>query len=328
MRIGIPKETHPGEKRVMLLPDAVRDLTTLGEEVIVEHNAAIGIHIEDLEYTLAGAIIGDKGVVYSCDLVVQLKRPEQYFYQLLENRSLLCMGHCEEEIWMQEQIEKNKVTLFEMEKILDDLGERVINQCGLTGEVAVYNMLQYMDKLPTDIKAVVIGGGNTSQGALKACNKLGIETKLVRRDHLPHLVDILQNTDLLINGIPWTNQEKFDPNLRYILTRKQLDQCPKTLAVLDLVCAEPPCPIETLRPTTFEDPCYEVDGRKHISLWGYPGLVPVSSAKIYSEQVLPIVFEIARCFHEGQKKLLGYKILNYKHLTQATSYSRRFYDGF
>jgi alanine dehydrogenase len=225
--------------------------------------------------------------VYHADIVVQLKRPDPEVLPLFNGNVLFCMGHHEEDPWMVEGLLKQNVLLVEMEKLKDVVGDRVINQCDLTGEVAVYMVQQYLDKLPVDTKAIVIGQGNTAQGALKACNKLGIQTKFMRRAQLPHLIDYLQDADLLISGIPWTAQEKADPH--YILTQKDLKKLPRHLIILDLVCGEAPNPIETLRPSTFEEPCYTVDGIRHISLWGYPGLVPVSSARIYSPQVLSML---------------------------------------
>ena len=59
MRIGVPKETATGERRVALVPDVVRRLTSAGHEVVVEPGAGDGAGIADEEFTAAGAEIGD-----------------------------------------------------------------------------------------------------------------------------------------------------------------------------------------------------------------------------------------------------------------------------
>jgi len=64
------------------------------------------------------------------------------------------------------------------------------------------------------------------------------------------------------------------------------------MIVLDL-SVDFPNPIETVRSTDYQNPFYIEEGRVHISIYGYPGLVPVSSSRIYSEQVLPIALAIA-----------------------------------
>ena len=294
MIIGIPKETQAGEKRVMLLPEEVKELIQLGHIVWVEEDAAIGIRICDKDYEDVGAISVSERQVYQADLIVRLKRPEGHTFDLLKSGStLFCMGHSEDEPDLVEELGKRNVLLVEMEKLYDKIGERIINQCSLTGEIAIYNSLQYFEKLPTDMKTIIIGQGNVSQGALKACNKLGIDVTMIRRPYLDKLPEFLEDADMLVNGIPWTPEEKKNP--KYILTQNQLQLYANPhLLILDLICAEPPNPIETLRPTFYNDPFYEVDGRKHISLWGYPGLVPISSAKIYSKQVIPFVKMLAQ----------------------------------
>ena len=62
--------------------------------------------------------------------------------------------------------------------------------------------------------------------------------------------------------------------------------------ILDL-SVDYPNPIQTCRPTTINNPYYIEEGKIHVSIYGYPGLVPVSSSKRYSAQVLPLVLEIA-----------------------------------
>ena len=57
MRIGIPRETKPGELRVALLPDHVAILARDGHEIRVASGAAGGIGQLDASYLDAGALI-------------------------------------------------------------------------------------------------------------------------------------------------------------------------------------------------------------------------------------------------------------------------------
>jgi NAD(P) transhydrogenase subunit alpha len=72
MRIGVPKETAAGERRVALVPEVVRKLTSKGHEVVVEAGAAQGALLPDEQYTEAGATIGDP---WSADVVVKVAKP-------------------------------------------------------------------------------------------------------------------------------------------------------------------------------------------------------------------------------------------------------------
>jgi len=62
--------------------------------------------------------------------------------------------------------------------------------------------------------------------------------------------------------------------------------------VLDL-SVDFPNLIETCHPTLIDKPTYVVEGITHISIFGYPGLAPISSSRRYSKQVLPILLKIA-----------------------------------
>ena len=59
MRLGVPKESRVGERRVALIPDTVKSLTGRGLEVVVEPGAGEGSGHPDEQYTEAGATIGD-----------------------------------------------------------------------------------------------------------------------------------------------------------------------------------------------------------------------------------------------------------------------------
>ena len=73
MKIGVPKETAEGERRVALVPDVVKALTAKEIEVAVEPGAGEGASHPDAEYTDAGAKVGDD--VWSADVVLKVTPP-------------------------------------------------------------------------------------------------------------------------------------------------------------------------------------------------------------------------------------------------------------
>src|SRR5947209_17553801 len=76
MRIGLPRETTEGERRVALVPDTVRKLTAEGHEVVVEFGAGAGALLADALYEQAGArLVGDPAAVYGCDVAVKVAPP-------------------------------------------------------------------------------------------------------------------------------------------------------------------------------------------------------------------------------------------------------------
>jgi NAD(P) transhydrogenase subunit alpha len=72
MRIGVPKETVEGERRVALVPEVVRKLSAKDHQVVVEAGAGQAALIPDELFTDAGATIGDP---WGADVVVKVAPP-------------------------------------------------------------------------------------------------------------------------------------------------------------------------------------------------------------------------------------------------------------
>ena len=75
MKVGVPKESAEGERRVALIPDAVRVLTGKGLEVAVESGAGEGARHPDSQYADAGASVGSPEDAWSADVVVKVAPP-------------------------------------------------------------------------------------------------------------------------------------------------------------------------------------------------------------------------------------------------------------
>ncbi len=78
MNLAVPKETAAGERRVALVPDAVKRLTGSGWTVRVETGAGRAAGYPDEEYRDAGAeLVADRGgLLAGADLVVRVRKPE------------------------------------------------------------------------------------------------------------------------------------------------------------------------------------------------------------------------------------------------------------
>jgi len=77
MKLAIPKERRPHERRVAATPDTVKKLISLGFDVIVEKDAGLMSSIPDSEYISAGAkIAADAAQVYDgADIIFKVQRP-------------------------------------------------------------------------------------------------------------------------------------------------------------------------------------------------------------------------------------------------------------
>ena len=76
MRIGVPAETRPHERRVALVPDGVAKLTKAGCSVLVQRGAGTGAYLPDADFEAAGAtIVGSAAEAFAADLVLKVQRP-------------------------------------------------------------------------------------------------------------------------------------------------------------------------------------------------------------------------------------------------------------
>ena len=77
MRIGVPREIHPGEMRVATTPDVVTQLQKLGFTVSVESGAGAAASFDDEAYRKAGATVTSdvRDLWASSDIVLKVRQP-------------------------------------------------------------------------------------------------------------------------------------------------------------------------------------------------------------------------------------------------------------
>ncbi len=76
MKIAVPKERAPGERRVALVPDVVAKLIAAGHSVTVERGAGSAAFYPDAAYEKAGAALADGSAVYDgAQIVARVARP-------------------------------------------------------------------------------------------------------------------------------------------------------------------------------------------------------------------------------------------------------------
>jgi len=85
MRIFVPKETHPDETRVPLIPDTAKKLVGRGAEIIIESGLGAACGLDDAAYTDVGATIADDAgaTVSEADMVLRLRKPSEADVQKL-----------------------------------------------------------------------------------------------------------------------------------------------------------------------------------------------------------------------------------------------------
>jgi NAD(P) transhydrogenase subunit alpha len=126
VKIGIPKEIHPGERRVAATPETVLRLRKLGFEVAVQAGAGEEINYSDAAYREAGATIieGEKELWASADVVIKVRPPEEHAALGIHEADLLSEnGILIAFIWpaqnreLLDRLAKRKATVFGMDCI-------------------------------------------------------------------------------------------------------------------------------------------------------------------------------------------------------------------
>ena len=76
MKVGVAKETAPGERRVALVPEVLGKLKAAGLEILVEAGAGAGAAIPDGAYAAAGAEVVPTDALYQqSDVVLRVAKP-------------------------------------------------------------------------------------------------------------------------------------------------------------------------------------------------------------------------------------------------------------
>jgi H+-translocating NAD(P) transhydrogenase subunit alpha len=109
VRIAVPKETAPGERRVALVPEIVQKLAAAGFQVTVESGAGEGASFSDEDYRAAGAEIGDP---WDAEVVTKVRKPS------------------EEEV---ERLREGQVLIAFLEPLTDREGVESLARRGITG---------------------------------------------------------------------------------------------------------------------------------------------------------------------------------------------------
>jgi len=120
VKIAVPREVAPGERRVALTPDAVAALVKGGLEVCVEAGAGAGAFHADAAYERAGATLAaDAAALFAqCDIVLKVQKPTAAeVEQLREGSVLVGLLQALTSPELVERLAARRITSFGMEQV-------------------------------------------------------------------------------------------------------------------------------------------------------------------------------------------------------------------
>ena len=296
MRIGIAAENRSKEKRVILRPQELKELSD-EHEILVENGAGRGIGIDDSEYEKVHAQVAERDKVYACDIVVRLKEPVEEELKLMKPGTIIfSMLHLPGNHNLRDLLKKYKVIGIPIEEIRDTFGERKIealHEAGCLGMKKGFELWAAAGKNRDPSKCIVkiMGYGKVAGGAIRFAARNFASVIVLNKKDYYEMERHIPGIDILVNGINWPIEKR---GKTFLITQEMLKLFVPGSVILDLI-SNPPgqSPIETMHPTSLDNISFIVDDVIHTSCWGWPGLDPEGISKRYSIQIAPILLEIA-----------------------------------
>jgi alanine dehydrogenase len=325
MRVGVPKEIKVHEYRVGLTPASVAELTAAGHEVFVEAGAGKGIDCPDNAYRKAGAeILPDAASVFkAADMIVKVKEPQPQEIALLESRHILFTYlHLAADKDQALGLMKSGATCIAYETVTSRSGALPLLKpmSEVAGRMSVQVGAHYLEKEPggrgvllggvpgvAPAKVAILGGGVAGVNAAQMAVGLRadvtiydisnerlaeldmhfgsqIKTAYASRDAIARAVD---EAELVIGAVlvPGAAAPK-------LVTREMLKTMKRGSVLVDIAIDQGGC-FETSKPTTHDEPVYEVEGVIHYCVANMPGAVARTSAFALNNATLPFALKIA-----------------------------------
>ncbi len=324
MKIGIPKEIKIKEYRVGMIPSGVRLLVEGGHIVYIQKDAGEKSGFSNDEYKLAGAVILDdpKEIFDICEMIVKVKEPQPEEYELLKpGQILFTYLHLAPNKKLTEILLEKKVTAIGYETVQEGrrlpLLEPMSEIAGRVAPmVASYFLAMHNNGMGVLIsgstgilpsRVLIIGSGSVAKNAAKIASGMGADVIVMGRNPLSmksieesmeanvstlysnayNMEKILPTVDIVIGAVYVTGEKA--PQL---ITRKMLSYCKKGTVLVDVAIDQGGC-IETSRPTTHDDPVFEVDGVLHYCVANIPGDYPLTATQALANATIPYVKKIA-----------------------------------
>ncbi|EYF03600.1 alanine dehydrogenase [Chondromyces apiculatus] len=324
MLIGVPREIKTREYRVGMTPAGVRALVDHGHRVLVETGAGEGSGLQDDVYVRAGAtIVGSAADAWGAEMVVKVKEPLAAEYPYFRKGLVLYTYlHLAAEPELTRELARTGVHGVAYETIqLDDGSLPLLRPMSeVAGKMSVQVGASCLEKerggkgvllggVPGTRRGrvVILGGGVVGRNAATIAIGMGAQVTVldVRAETMAYLEDVfggaietlysnaanieaaVERADLVVGAVLLPGAKA--PRL---VTRELIGRMEKGSVVVDVAVDQGGC-IETCRPTTHDNPTYEVDGVVHYCVANMPGAVSHTSTWALTNVTVPYAIAIA-----------------------------------
>ena len=325
MQIGVLKEIKTEENRVSMTPSGVEILARAGHRVMIEQGAGLGSGYTDDQYRAAGAeIAATPAAIYAqAELVLHVKEPQTQEYGLIRpGQILFTYFHFAASESLTRAMLASGAVCIAYETVTDRQGTLPLltPMSEVAGRMAAQEAARCLERTQggrgvllggvTGVEpavVLVLGGGMVGTEAARIASGLGASVYLLDLSlpRLRHLAETLPKNCIPLMSSPAAIREllpRADAVIGAVLihgartprliTREMLALMRPGAVLVDVAIDQGGC-FETSRPTTHDQPVYEVDGILHYCVGNMPGAVPLTSTRALTNATLPYVRTLA-----------------------------------
>jgi alanine dehydrogenase len=325
MIIGVPKEIKTNENRIALVPGGAEALVQAGHTVYVERGGGEGSGFPDSSYEAAGAqILDDVDELWQrADMIMKVKEPIKVEYpRMRKDQVIFTYFHFAASEELTRAVMKSGCIAIAYETVQLPTGELPLltPMSEVAGRMSVLEGAKYLEKffggrgillggvpgvLPANV--VILGGGIVGSNAALMAAGLGANVIIldVSLNRLRYLADVMpanvttlysnrynileqiRQADLVVGAVLLPGKKA--PNL---IRRADLSEMMPGSVIVDVAVDQGGC-VETIKPTTHEDPIYVVDKVIHYGVANMPGAVSRTSTMALTNATFPYALTLA-----------------------------------
>lgn len=331
MRVAVPTETKPGETRVGLTPDGVRELVAAGHRVVVQAGAGAASAFPDGAYRAAGAtVVSTAAEVYEAGhLVVKVKEPQPGEVTFLRrDHVLFTYLHLAAQPALTAELAGRGLTAIGYETVALPSGALPLlsPMSEIAGRVAAQVSARFLEEpqggpgvllggapgVPP-ARAAVLGAGRVGSAAALALAGLGAVVTVLDSDieklrqlesrgvgrittrtaSAQAVEDAVRGAHVAIGAVLVAGAAA--PTL---VDEGLVRSLPAGTLLID-VAIDQGGVFATSRETTHADPIFDIDGVRHYAVGNIPAAVPHTSTYALTNATLPYVVALAAGVNEA-----------------------------
>lgn len=334
MIIGVPKEIKTQETRIAVTPDGVKKLVEAGHTVLVEASGGLLSGFSNEQYQAAGATLETSAATIwkKAELIVKVKEPlESEYGYFRPNLNLFTYLHLASVPTLVQALCETKVLSIGYETVeLDDGSLPLLTPMSeVAGRIATQIGTYLLHKnhggkglLLGGVTGtrrgtvVVIGGGIVGRNAAEVAMGLRAETivldvsdkKLsqIERTYSGQIKAVkstqasvaewVAKADLLVGAVLVTGDRA-----PHVVTEAMVKSMSEGSVIVDVAIDQGGC-IETIRPTSHDNPTYTMHNVTHYAVPNMPAQTPHTSTEALTAATFPYVLKLA---NEGVDKALA-----------------------